>query len=909
MLASQLLYTSWKNGNSTTKGYMVYSKSRDITDIEKNEICTIMKYKAPDNLPYTPSNEEIENLFPKIFAYFRLSSGRFCLAQSSYIGQDYTNRWGNYIIHAYVFSDIEDLVPAMMIGADIFRTKLTEEELNADFAPEFLPQVDIEYNRSVLTEQEIKKFFNSLDKCNTLKALAQSVCDATSNNKHINFIDDLSNMRTWIITLSMIIPKSILNKVYFSTYSIEDSNLITLACKQSVSFSNTYTQPYMTDDLICINATRNNNIAISYYINAVCNKLLDDYYDSILCANNVNKLMLDYGCSDYNLVYKLACIQRGELDCVSQNSELLNIMKLLTKYRNENLSEIFDKIFYKYRNSNMYNGDNFSIEVLRFLYSNISAETKIVLLMMYVGEKIKISDDASYVYAEIKKDCPCTWDEAVMIFLRQSFKEHFDENIGDAMTLLLCNSWIYIYQKCNSDEKKRALNEIKDLYKKLVENHNTKAILCVLICCKDVNEMLYSDIYKSIYESIDDFCADSNYLFEYLKLSLDSIDLFWSVFLYALNHYPEFEEKYIKNFIIMQNEFKEKVNNLLLCGEKNQQICQFINNMNLYIFENNQPDNFEKLLNFYIKYILNSPEDKIIINKYRNIFTKKVSEFLASFDEKEKIKYSITFFNKLYCDKKIVEEDRDILYLLSKNICNDNQIDIRFVNKYLSEIPFKTIESFVKVCKSLQLPVHQQMLLIYEGCLFKNATEKKDKIAMLQIFEKYNNNDFTFLSKICSPQLLNVFLDFYFDVLLKGMYLIYKEDRNKKSSDLIDYFLEPISKSYIKFKERILQAWKKDASITNENILMYFSYIFEKTNELQKKLQDTLDEYLAYIDRESRNKIFSRLTNYFKYNVSDYETIVDKYIKEFNKKHRGFWDKFKDIFLVSEEGKNNGKKK
>ena len=114
---------------------MVYSKSRDITDVEESEICAVMKYKAPDNLPYTPSNEEIETLFPKIFAYFKLSSGRFCIAQSSYIGQDYTNRWGNYIIHAYVLNDIGDLVPSRMIGANIFRTRLTDEELNADSAP------------------------------------------------------------------------------------------------------------------------------------------------------------------------------------------------------------------------------------------------------------------------------------------------------------------------------------------------------------------------------------------------------------------------------------------------------------------------------------------------------------------------------------------------------------------------------------------------------------------------------------------------------------------------------------------------------------------------------------------------------------------------------------------------------
>ena len=34
MLASQLIYTSWKNGDSPKKGFMVYSKTNDISEEE-----------------------------------------------------------------------------------------------------------------------------------------------------------------------------------------------------------------------------------------------------------------------------------------------------------------------------------------------------------------------------------------------------------------------------------------------------------------------------------------------------------------------------------------------------------------------------------------------------------------------------------------------------------------------------------------------------------------------------------------------------------------------------------------------------------------------------------------------------------------------------------------------------------
>ena len=38
MRASQYIYTSWKNGDSPNKGFMVYSKSADITETETSEI-------------------------------------------------------------------------------------------------------------------------------------------------------------------------------------------------------------------------------------------------------------------------------------------------------------------------------------------------------------------------------------------------------------------------------------------------------------------------------------------------------------------------------------------------------------------------------------------------------------------------------------------------------------------------------------------------------------------------------------------------------------------------------------------------------------------------------------------------------------------------------------------------------
>ena len=55
MEALQYIYTSWKNGDSTEKGYMIYSRSEGISEAECNAIKDAMQYLAPKELTLTPT--------------------------------------------------------------------------------------------------------------------------------------------------------------------------------------------------------------------------------------------------------------------------------------------------------------------------------------------------------------------------------------------------------------------------------------------------------------------------------------------------------------------------------------------------------------------------------------------------------------------------------------------------------------------------------------------------------------------------------------------------------------------------------------------------------------------------------------------------------------------------------------
>lgn len=81
---------------------------RTSAEISQEELANAMQYLAPKELTLTPTPQEIADIFPYAFSYFVLPTGRGCVAQSTYLGKDYSGRYGNYIIHALIF-DINDL--------------------------------------------------------------------------------------------------------------------------------------------------------------------------------------------------------------------------------------------------------------------------------------------------------------------------------------------------------------------------------------------------------------------------------------------------------------------------------------------------------------------------------------------------------------------------------------------------------------------------------------------------------------------------------------------------------------------------------------------------------------------------------------------------------------------------------
>ena len=217
MEALQYIYTSWKNGDSTEKGYMIYSRSEGISEAECNAIKDAMQYLAPKELTLTPTPQEIADVFPYAFSYFILPTGRGCVAQSTYLGKDYSGRYGNYIIHALIF-DTNDLPcrPAEFFAEPYIKTAMTDEELNAPSPVPPLPPLHISEYASVINDEQLNEFL--FEKEDEFAQLISMILASQDAGIPFYLNDSRENLVLWSAAMQRILPPRLAKKFMFNTY-------------------------------------------------------------------------------------------------------------------------------------------------------------------------------------------------------------------------------------------------------------------------------------------------------------------------------------------------------------------------------------------------------------------------------------------------------------------------------------------------------------------------------------------------------------------------------------------------------------------------------------------------------------------------------------------------------------------
>jgi len=225
--ALQHYYTSCRRGLEGGPGFQMRSATPGLEPLDRSDVERWGSYAAPRSVPLEPSPEEIRGLYPTAMRYYGLQSRRWALTLSSYVGKDYSGRWGNYFAHSLVV----DAVPLPAWPLDYYewngwkRGLLPEED--SDVMPEPLPSIplaDIAPAQSFSFE-ELQVFIAEAPERKALLAtMVRAVLHNAATSRAVIIRDSFLNGLFWTACVHKAFPLAYARHLSLSTYQFDERN-------------------------------------------------------------------------------------------------------------------------------------------------------------------------------------------------------------------------------------------------------------------------------------------------------------------------------------------------------------------------------------------------------------------------------------------------------------------------------------------------------------------------------------------------------------------------------------------------------------------------------------------------------------------------------------------------------------
>jgi hypothetical protein len=900
MIASQLIYTSYKNGDRPQKGYMVYSKSQDITAEEESQILFTMRYNAPMDLPLTPTDEEIRKLFPKNYAYFRLSSGRYCIAQAAYVGQDYSTRWGNYIIHALVTDDPADTVPADFIGAAFFRTaKLTDAENEAP-APADLPRVKLPEKGKPLSEEEIQGFFADPVRKARLGQLLQNLIDAFPGEKQIRLYDSLENSRYWIGALSLLLPKALLKDFYFSTY-VQDS-VSTDLLKLSCMLPSPSGQMAYLGNTVPIYADRDGEYGeVRPYAKTVCEKLFLGRALAVRYVEETEALMKRYDTTDLDRTVKLVALQNGEYDTVTSCEELKALTADLLGDREIDAESVAEAAWGALSQKEFLASDA-AFETMRLIAPSLSEDAKGAMLRAYSDLIFEACGDSApaSLTARFKELCPMPWEDAVKRMTRDTFMEHLSKNTSDGAAFLAAVSWIDVYPLCREESRETVLNCVKTYYLRFVKDMKLDLAGDLLTRAAPLSDKAFSCIYRSVTATdMAFFASDTAYLFRYLSLALHSGGSFWQVLRTVLATYPDRRESAIEAYVALMKENPTAKADFARYGEKYPDICKFLEGTAVYEYEHAPVNGQSDLLSGYEKAVKITYTDPAMQEKAERVFLAKLRDYLGAFHTKKRIGEGIALYDSLAPKEEPSAYERKLMSLIFSSVFGESTL------KELSASVERmaTVDRMLKqaVALGFDRDAITRAELFTEGRQFERASRERSRQVLKAVWTASASGEYRSLSRELGGAFREEFAEEFLDAVLCTVHA-FLDDGAKDFASFMRIYLIPFTGTGDLFEKRLTKLLKRDFIETNRYIVYYFEYAFSEKNVLAEMMKDrVLESYLSSLNKNQREETFELLMSRIK--ATD---EMKAYIEAYRKTHKSILDRITGFFSGNKKNQKNG---
>lgn len=912
MFASQLIYTGC--GKDKTGAFSVWSKTLDITKTEENEIRDKMLYKRPSNLPFEPTQEEIDTLFPRKVGYFYLTSGRVCLAQSVYIGNVYSDldkRTGNYIIHAFVFDKDADIIPMNFIENDLFKRGLTYEEWHEQDAPDELPKVEVIDKPSPLTKQEVDAFFDD-QRISRLKLLLQAVINSASSDQKITFYDAHSNLKYWYKAISVCVPKSLQKGLTFSTYftpsmplpSQNQSNVATVNTEVKIrNISPTVASAifnYQQD--VCAGKYSFDfesniipiNIEVSSYVNDVVNLLKANLFNAIMLADAVGKISAKCGV-DFNTALDIHYIISKQIAKVDDTEKLNRLIQYASNYYPEALQDVADCIYdYGFRSGKWVLSCSLS-KIYRFVFDYSEVADKGEMIYQYIKNQVSFGVDVNakgIKYCTSFKDCaPFAWVNFTdYIFDADNARKYFDANGRTFSSRLLvfdafAESMPEIFE--SQEQKNVVMRYFVDTAKYYIQKEQLPEVLSLIKCigkcgskwqswivdkpysilCKDGKRL--SDVCNprftlSLAEACGDMVLASKLISRLIEENKEDNDF---IKLYV--------ERYDSNVSFYSAVFRE-------LGAENK-YAEFLDNVEFYRFEVSSVVTKRQLQNYYDKYFIAGKDSK-------GLFIKKVKQYLSNYRDKECINESLACYDLWIKDK---DYDAKVMNAFADAVCEAFfSVSIDTLKEYITARGTQKIREILSFASdTYHIPYYYYVITFGENVkrLVQEIKIKKKSPYIQDTLDKLNQDTFyRILSK--NEHSKDMFVKFYLSDVI-GLYIGLATELNFE--EVYNQIFEPIcsAEHYAQyFYEGLNNLSDKDFGLFFGDTVVCACCKSYKFNEF---LMQLVEEVLEDMGRGKRKKFFAQLLDSV---PQQYEKKTRAFVDEYQKEHESFFDKFWGAF-------------
>lgn len=887
MLVYQMIYTAC--GKDKSGAFSVWSKSANVTKAECDDIVKLMSYRKPPNVPYEPTEEEIKRLFPKKYGYFVLSSGRICLAQTSYIGKVYSDldaRNGNFIIHAYIADELSEFNPFSIIGSDIFKTNLSYQEWHDSEAPSDLPAVDLSI-RPNIDESLIYKFMFGNQK-KEITSFLQAVIDATVSGVGVTFNDTEENQAQLYSLLGVIIPANLFKRMTFGNqYSTQLDYVMSSSGMQSLLLRNIFSG--------IINTTFNyqeqleSGQAVFYFEKKICSfvepkRYLTDIIQSLEGGNRlfavlkkidaVNKIMIETNC-DIDKALAIYYLTQLRLDWFTDADEYSQALEIALQHHYIEKESVAERLYKDIILTGKWGQGSAILSLIRFAYQNSNESIKEYIMEYYFNNLQIFGINASApttVLAQVKENAPFLWDDFAMAVARDfKWEEYLDKNSHINYLYFIFEAAVLASTKnLTNAENQHIYGLLVKILKKSVSRKNLDEIQLYLGLAKQLGDQtLILLIETSFNEYINQEIREEptlDFVFRFvcvLDNEQEKIKLIGK--LIAINMQTDF---FMRTYI----KYSEGQRNLFLKAENiyqsDERIGKFLFRKDAYVFKTVTKITFKSLDDYFNKYYRFGYDS--------GVYFEKIKQYISDQEKKVKISECLKIYEQI---RPLPDAFADVVTIIS------------YLNKEIFSMPMEilldsassNINRFDEINKRLfaariTLPEQYEMMrtiLLIRGKLGENIC--LDCIQHNTLYSFLNNGQLTEYVKQYFGDVLNLYCSYK----KKGIF--------KKTNLLLVASFERVLSSSQDAQDDIIQALEKLNGKDYYDVMAdIIANAFNGNDRFSENLMNFVRGYVEKMPRSEYKKMFKKILEL----ISQEDAVaVKKYIDQYLDEHMSFIEK------------------